>query len=119
MAEIKGLCKSFDDRSIVKNFDFTLLRGEKLGLIGPNGVGKSTLIKLILGKLQPDSGEVKIGTNIQVAYFDQLRAQLDLNKTVADTISPGSEWVEIAGQKNTSLRTWGTFFSRHAASMFQ
>ena len=109
VAEIKGLCKSFDDRSIVKNFDFTLLRGEKLGLIGPNGVGKSTLIKLILGKLQPDSGEVKIGTNIQVAYFDQLRAQLDLNKTVADTISPGSEWVEIAGQKKHIIAYMGDF----------
>lgn len=109
VAEIKGLCKSFGDRTIVKDFDFTLLRGEKLGLVGQNGVGKSTLIKLILGKLQPDAGEVKIGTNIQVAYFDQLRDQLDLTKTVADTISPGSEWVEIAGQKKHIIAYMGDF----------
>lgn len=109
VAQIKGLSKSFGDRTIVKDFDFTLLRGEKLGLVGPNGVGKSTLIKLILGKLEADAGEVKLGTNIKVAYFDQLRAQLDLNKTVADTISPGSEWVEIGGQKKHIIAYMGDF----------
>ncbi len=109
VAEITGLCKSFGERSIVRDFDFVLMRGEKLGLIGPNGIGKSTLIKLILGELEPDAGEVKLGTNIQIAYFDQLRAQLDLNKTVADTISPGSEWVEIGGQKKHIIAYMGDF----------
>jgi ATP-binding cassette subfamily F protein uup len=68
-------------------------------LIGANGAGKSTLIKLILGKLEPDSGKVKLGTNLQVAYFDQMREQLDPDKTVAETISPGSDWIEIGAER--------------------
>ena len=73
------------------------MRGDKIGFIGPNGAGKTTLLKLILGELKPDEGTVRIGTNLQVAYFDQMRAQLDQEKSLADTISPGSEWVEIGG----------------------
>ena len=99
VAEVKGLCKSFAGHAVVKNLDFTLMRGDRLGLIGHNGVGKSTLIKLLLGKIDPDAGSVRLGTNLKIAYFDQLREQLDLTKTVAETISPGSDWVEIAGQK--------------------
>ncbi len=99
VAEVSDLKKSFGERVIVDNLDFKLMRGDKLGFIGPNGAGKSTLIKLILGTLTPDAGKVKLGTNLQVAYFDQLREQLDDNKTVAETVSPGSEWVEIGGQK--------------------
>jgi ATP-binding cassette subfamily F protein uup len=75
------------------------MRGDRVGLIGPNGAGKSTLIRVILGQLAPDSGTVRLGTNLQVAYFDQLREQLDDERTVAETISPGSDWVEIAGEK--------------------
>lgn len=97
--ETKALLKSFDGRPIVKSLDLRVMRGDKLGLLGKNGTGKTTLIKLILGKLQADSGMVKLGTNLSVAYFDQLREQLDLNQTVAQTISPGSDWVEIAGVK--------------------
>lgn len=97
--ETKALLKSFDGRPIVKSLDLRVMRGDKLGLLGKNGTGKTTLIKLILGKLQADSGIVKLGTNLSVAYFDQLREQLDLNQTVAQTISPGSDWVEIAGVK--------------------
>lgn len=97
--ETKVLLKSFDGRPIVKSLDLRVMRGDKLGLLGKNGTGKTTLIKLILGKLQADSGTVKLGTNLSVAYFDQLREQLDLNQTVAQTISPGSDWVEIAGVK--------------------
>ena len=84
---------------IVKNFSATVLRGDKVGLIGPNGAGKTTLLKLILGELQPDSGSVRQGTKMEVAYFDQMRSTLNLDATLADTISPGSEWVEIGGQR--------------------
>ena len=86
-------------RSIVKGFSATILRGDKVGLIGPNGAGKTTLLKLILGELQPTSGRVRQGSKIEVAYFDQMRSSLNLDATLADTISPGSEWVEFAGQK--------------------
>lgn len=97
VAELRGISKSFGGRQIIKGLNFRLMRGDRLGLVGPNGAGKSTLIKILLGQLPPDQGTVRLGTNLHIAYFDQLRAQLDLNKTVADTIAPGSEWVEIGG----------------------
>lgn len=109
VAEVKGLSKSFGDCVIVKDLDFTLMRGDRLGLIGRNGAGKSTLIKLLLGKIQPDAGTVKLGTNIKLAYFDQLREQLDLTKTVAETISPGSDWVEIGGERKHNIAYLGDF----------
>ena len=99
VAELKNVSKSFGEKTVIRNLNFTLMRGDRLGLIGPNGAGKSTLIKVLLGELQPDEGSVRLGTNLHIAYFDQLRAQLDLKKTVADTIAPGSEWVEIGGVK--------------------
>lgn len=109
VAQFDQVSKQFDDKLIVRDLNLVLMRGEKLGLIGPNGIGKSTLIKLLLGKLPPDSGSIKIGTNVQIAYFDQLRAQLDLDKTVAETISPGSEWVELNGQKKHVIAYMGDF----------
>lgn len=109
VAEVKGLSKSFGDCVIVKDLDFILMRGDRLGLIGRNGAGKSTLIKLLLGKIQPDAGTVKLGTNIKLAYFDQLREQLDLTKTVAETISPGSDWVEIGGERKHIIAYLGDF----------
>lgn len=109
VAEVKGLSKSFGDCVIVKDLDFTLMREDRLGLIGRNGAGKSTLIKLLLGKIQPDAGTVKLGTNIKLAYFDQLREQLDLTKTVAETISPGSDWVEIGGERKHIIAYLGDF----------
>ena len=99
VAELKNVSKSFGEKTVIRNMNFTLMRGDRLGLIGPNGAGKSTLFKVLLGELQPDEGSVRLGTNLHIAYFDQLRAQLDLKKTVADTIAPGSEWVEIGGVK--------------------
>jgi len=86
-------------RTLIKDFSTRILRGDKLGLIGPNGAGKTTLIKLILGELEPDQGRIKRGTRQEVAYFDQFRNQLDDGATLIDTISPGSDYVEIGGQK--------------------
>jgi len=86
-------------KDIVVDFSATLLRGDKIGIIGPNGAGKTTLLKLILGELQPDSGDIKLGTKLSVAYFDQHREKLDLNASLVDFISPGSEWIEIGTQK--------------------
>ena len=89
------------ERTIIDRFSATILRGDKVGLIGPNGAGKTTLLKLILGELEPTEGRVRRGTKLQVAYFDQMRSALDLDATLADTISPGSEWIENdAGRKH-------------------
>ena len=84
---------------LIDHFTATFLRGDKVGLVGPNGVGKTTLLKLILGQLEPMRGKVRRGSKLQVAYFDQLRDALDLEATLADTISPGSEWIEFNGQR--------------------
>jgi ATP-binding cassette subfamily F protein uup len=103
VAELKDVCMSFPtpsgDKLIVKDFSATILRGDKVGLIGPNGAGKTTLLKLILGELQPSSGRIRQGSKLEVAYFDQMRAGLDLDATLVDTISPGSEWIEFGGQR--------------------
>ncbi len=95
VAELKNVSMHFGDKALIEDFTATILRGDKVGLIGPNGCGKTTLLKLILGELQPTRGSVRQGTRLQVAYFDQMRAALDLNATLGDTISPGSEWIEI------------------------
>jgi ATP-binding cassette subfamily F protein uup len=99
VAELRDVSMHFGDKVVVKDFSATLLRGDKVGLIGPNGAGKTTLLKLILGELQPRRGSVRQGSRLEVAYFDQMRSTLKLDATLADTISPGSEWVEIAGQR--------------------
>jgi ATP-binding cassette subfamily F protein uup len=103
VAELEGVSKAFGERTLVRALDFRLMRGDRLGLIGPNGAGKSTLIRLLLGELAPDAGRVRLGTKLSVAYFDQLRAQLDPDRTVADTISPGADWVEIDGARKHVL----------------
>jgi ATP-binding cassette subfamily F protein uup len=99
VAELTDVTKRFGDKVVIDRVSARIMRGDRVGLIGANGAGKSTLIRVILGTLAPDSGTVKLGTNLQVAYFDQLREQLDPERTVAETISPGSDWVEIAGEK--------------------
>jgi ATP-binding cassette subfamily F protein uup len=99
VAELQDVGKSFGERKIVAGLSMRLMRGDRVGLIGPNGAGKTTLLGLLLGTLQPDSGHVRLGTNLQIAYFDQLRAQLDPESTVAETISPGSDWVEIGTER--------------------
>ncbi len=105
VAELTEVSKSFGQRKIVQNFSATILRGDKIGLIGPNGAGKTTLLKLILGELTPDSGQVRQGANLQVAYFDQMRNALDLDATLEDFISPGSEWIEI-GNKRQHVKSY-------------
>ena len=109
VAELTDVCKSFGDRTLIKNFSCRIQRGDKIGLLGSNGAGKSTLLKMILGELQPDSGTVKLGTKIAVAYFDQLRQQLDDNATLADTISQGADFVEIGGQRKHIISYLGDF----------
>ena len=103
VGELRDVTLQFNDHAtpklIVKDFSATILRGDKVGLIGPNGAGKTTLLKLILGELQPTSGKIRQGSKLEVAYFDQMRSTLNLDATLADTISPGSEWVEFAGQR--------------------
>jgi ATP-binding cassette subfamily F protein uup len=101
VAELAGVSKQYSERKLVDKLDLIVSRGDRIGLIGPNGAGKTTLLKLILGTLAPDSGLVRLGANLQPAYFDQMRAALDPQKTVADTISHGSEWVDLpAGRKH-------------------
>jgi len=109
VAELTKVSKSFSGRAVVKDLDLLISRGDRIGLIGPNGAGKTTLIKLILGTLAPDAGSVRIGTNVQPAYFDQMREALDPEKTVAETISPGGEWVEVAGGRKHVMSYLGDF----------
>jgi ATP-binding cassette subfamily F protein uup len=109
VAELENVSKSYGERKIINDFSCRIQRGDKIGLLGPNGAGKSTLLKIILGELQPDSGDVKLGTKLSVAYFDQLRAQLNEEATLADTISQGSDFIEISGQRKHVISYLGDF----------
>lgn len=109
VAELTHVHKAFGDRVIVRDFNATILRGDKIGLVGPNGAGKTTLLKLILGELQPDSGQVRQGANLQIAYFDQMRNALDMDATLEDFISPGSEWIEIGAKRQHVKSYLGDF----------
>jgi len=99
VAELEHVSKRFGERVIVDDFSIRIQRGDKIGLIGPNGAGKTTLLRMILGELQPDAGVVRLGTKIDVAYFDQFRTQLNPDSTLIDVISPGSDFVEIGGAR--------------------
>ncbi len=110
VAELEKVTQTFatadgGQRTVIRDFSATILRGDKIGLIGPNGAGKTTLLKIILGELIPTSGTVRQGSKISVAYFDQMRDQLDLDATLEDFISPGSEWIEI-GNKRTHVKSY-------------
>ena len=109
VAELQHVSKSFGERSVVRDYSTIVLRGDRIGIIGPNGAGKTTLLKIILGELAPDSGSVRGGSNVTVAYFDQMRAQLNETDTLADVISPGSEWVEIGGTRKHVMSYLGDF----------
>jgi ATP-binding cassette subfamily F protein uup len=111
--EMNDISFAFSDNGsenkIVDHFSTVLLSGDKVGVIGPNGVGKTTFLKLLLGQLKPDSGKVKLGTNLQIIYFDQLRSQLEENKTVIDNIAGGRESVEINGRNKHVISYLGDF----------
>jgi ATP-binding cassette subfamily F protein uup len=109
VAALEDVSLAFGERPIVRGFSATVLRGDKVGLVGPNGAGKTTLLRLILGQLAPDAGRVRLGTQLSVAYFDQMREALDPEATLADTISPGSEWIEIGRQRKHVMSYLGDF----------
>jgi ATP-binding cassette subfamily F protein uup len=116
VAELTDIGKSVAGRTLIAHLTMRIMRGDRIGLIGPNGAGKTTLIRLILGQLAPDEGSVRAGTNLKVAYFDQLREQLDPEATVADMISPGSDWVEVGGERKHVITYLGDFlFPAHRA----
>ena len=107
--EVDNICFGYGDRQIISHFSTLIQRGDKIGLIGANGAGKSTLLKLLLKQIEPNSGIVDQGTKLEIAYFDQLRDQLDPNLTVADTVADGNDFVEIAGNKRHVMSYLGYF----------
>lgn len=107
--EAKNVTQEFGDHIVIKDFSIRIMRGDRIGLIGPNGVGKSTLLNILLGKLTPQQGSVTQGTKLEIAYFDQLRAALDMEKTVAENVSQGSDMLDINGQKKHIISYLGDF----------
>ena len=103
VADINNISHQFDDNPIVKNFSTTIMRGDRIGLVGANGAGKSTLLKIILGQLQPTEGEVKLGTKLEIVYFDQLRDTLDLEKNLIDNVCGGQEFIELNGKRKHAI----------------
>ncbi|MGI1677215.1 MAG: ATP-binding cassette domain-containing protein [Cellvibrionaceae bacterium] len=98
VVEAEGISKSYDGKTVVPNFSTKIIRGDRIGIIGANGAGKTTLLKMLLGEIKPDTGKINVGTKLEVAYFDQLRSQLDQEKTVIDNIAEGREFIEINGK---------------------
>ncbi len=109
VVELRKVGKHYGGKPVVQDFSCRILRGDKVGLIGPNGSGKTTLLKLILGEIQPDEGHVRLGTKLDFAYFDQFRAVLDEEATLADTISVGGDFVEINGARKHVISYLGDF----------
>jgi ATP-binding cassette subfamily F protein uup len=109
VAELSDVTKQFGERAIVLDMSLRIQRGDRLGLIGANGAGKSTLLRLFLGQLAPDTGTIRLGTNLQVAYFDQMREQLDPDRSVVETISPGSDWIETGNERKHVMSYLGDF----------
>jgi ATP-binding cassette subfamily F protein uup len=109
VVDAQHVSHSFNDKVIMNNFSLRIMRGDRIGLIGPNGVGKSTLLNILLGNITPQSGTVKQGTKLQIAYFDQLRQALDMTKTVAENVVQGTDMVEINGSKRHVISYLGDF----------
>ncbi|MBS0374195.1 MAG: ATP-binding cassette domain-containing protein [Proteobacteria bacterium] len=99
VAELRDVGHGYGGRSLVRDLSLTVMRGDRIGVLGPNGAGKSTLLRILLGTLAPQRGSVRTGTHLQVAYFDQMREQLDLDRSVAETVAPTSDWVEVGGER--------------------
>lgn len=109
VAELKNISHSFGDTRIIDNFSSSIMRGDRIGIIGANGAGKSTLIKIILGQIVPTAGEIKLGTKLEVAYFDQLREHLDMEKNLIDNVCGGQEFIEIDGKRKHAISYLGDF----------
>lgn len=109
VAELTDVFQIFDNDTIIDNFSTTIVRGDRIGLVGPNGAGKSTLLKIILGELEPSKGSVKLGTKLEIAYFDQLRSELDLEKNLIDNICGGQEYIQINGKSKHAITYLGEF----------
>jgi ATP-binding cassette subfamily F protein uup len=103
VAKVDSISFDYDGQSIVRDFSTTIMRGDKIGVVGPNGAGKTTLLRLLLGQLAPQSGSVRLGTNLEIAYFDQLREQLNEDATVQDNVGAGAEMLVINGQSRHVL----------------
>jgi ATP-binding cassette subfamily F protein uup len=109
VAELDQVSKHYEGRPIIEKLSLRIMRGDRFGLVGRNGAGKSTLLRLILGELTPDAGTVRLGTRLNIAYFDQLREQLDSNVTLADAIAPGSDWVQLGTERKHIVSYLGDF----------
>lgn len=103
VVEARGISFARGDRAIVRDFSTTIMRGDRVGLIGPNGSGKTTLLRLLLGELTPDSGTIRLGTGLQIAYFDQLREQLDPDRSVVESVGDGAEFIDVGGARKHVL----------------
>jgi len=96
--EVRNVCHGFNGEQLIKNFNIKIMRGDRIGIIGNNGVGKSTLLHILLGELAPEKGSVKLGTNIEAGYFDQIRRELDPEKTIAHIIGDGKDYITVNGK---------------------
>ena len=103
VAELTEITQRFGDKLVINKLSTTVMRGDRIGLVGANGAGKSTLLKILLGQLQPTEGKVKLGTKLEVAYFDQLRDHLDLEKNLIDNVCGGQEYIEIGGKRKHAI----------------
>lgn len=109
VAELEHVSVSYGDKTVIRDCSTIIQRGDRIGIVGPNGAGKSTLLKVLLGELKPDSGKVVLGTKREIAYFDQLRANLDPEKTLMDNICGGQDFIEINGQRRHAISYLGDF----------
>lgn len=103
VAELSEITQRFGDKLVINKLSTTVMRGDRIGLVGANGAGKSTLLKILLGQLQPTEGKVKLGTKLEVAYFDQLREHLDLEKNLIDNVCGGQEYIEVGGKRKHAI----------------
>lgn len=103
VVELTNISHQFDSNEVINNFSSTVMRGDRIGIVGINGAGKSTLLKILLGKLEPTTGKVKLGSNLDIAYFDQLREHLDLEKNLIDNVCGGQDFIEINGKRKHAI----------------